>query len=82
MVAGAESLEHRHATAPEHAHLAGLRAGAERQLFVACERRDPDRRSERRLRDREIDGREDVVALADETRIAPHVHLDVDVAGS
>ena len=47
----------------------------------AVERFDRARRPERGLDDRQVDRRVDVVALADETRIAVDAHAHVDVAG-
>ena len=53
----------------------------ELELLLAVERRDRDRRAERGLRDRDADGRVDVVALPDEPLVGPDPHLDVRVAG-
>ena len=64
----------------QHAHLAGLRARLELELDRAVERLDRDGRAERRLHDREVDLREDVVALAHEALVGPDAHRDVDVA--
>ena len=61
LVAAAEALEHRHALAAKHAHLARLRARLELELGVAFERRHGDRRAERRLDDVRSHGRDDVV---------------------
>ena len=56
------------------AHLAGLRARLELELDRAVERLDRDRRAERGLDDREVDLREDVVALAHEALVGPDAH--------
>src|SRR5262245_14461868 len=82
LVAAAEALQHRHALAAQHAHVAWLRAGLERQLDGAVERLDADGRAERRLDDREVDLREDVVALAHEALVGTHAHEHVRVAGA
>src|SRR5439155_4534509 len=80
LVAAPEALEDRQAAPSQHADLARLRARLEGQLRLAFERRDGQRGAERRLGDREVDGRVDVVALAHEARVRPDVDLDVDVA--
>ena len=80
LVAAAEALQHRHAAPAEHAHLAGLRARRELDLDRALERLDAHLRADRGLDDVQVDGREDVVALAHESRIRLDVHADVDVA--
>ena len=63
-------------------HLAGLHAGGKLELDGAVDRLDRHRRAERRLDDRQVDLRVDVVALAHEARIGLDVHEDVDVAGA
>ena len=66
----------------QDAHLAGLRARLELELDVAVERRHVDRCAERGLRHRQVDRREQVVALADEARVGPDVDEHVEVAGA
>src|SRR5215211_7516038 len=79
VVAAAEPLEHGHAPPSQHADLAGLGAGRKLEVFVPPERRHGYARAERRLRDRQVDRREEVVAFADEARVRQYVHLDVEV---
>ncbi len=62
--------------------LAGLRARVEADVDVAVERRDGERRPERRLADGQVDGRHDVVAVADEALVWGDPDEDVDVAGA
>src|SRR5262245_23769267 len=81
MVAAAVAREHGHTLPSQHPHLAGLRARFELELPVAVQRRDADRRPEHRLRERDVDGREDVVALPDEARVRPHPYEHVGVTG-
>ena len=80
MVASPRPVQDRHPAAVEDVHLAGLRARLELELGVSVERRDRDPRAERRLGHRQVDLREDVVALAREARVVLHVDEDVDVA--
>src|SRR5206468_6471367 len=80
MVAAPEALQHRHALAAQHTDFTRLHAGAELELDLAVERLDVHGGAERSLRDREIDLREDVVALAHEPRVGPDAHEHVDVA--
>src|SRR5947207_6845385 len=80
MVAAAESLQHGHPAPAQHPDLAGLRPFRELKLCLPLQRRHRHGRAECRLDDRQVDRREDVVALADETRIGLDPHLDVDVA--
>ena len=68
--------------AAEDVDLARLGAGLELELDRAVERLDRDRRAERGLDDRQVDLREDVVALAHEALVGPDPHADVDVAGA
>src|SRR5262249_47046870 len=82
VIAAAESLQDRHALAPKDPHLAGLHAGRQLERDAAVERLHIYGSTERRLHDREVDLRVDVVALADEARIGSHAHVDVDVAGA
>ena len=58
----------------QDANLARLRSGLELELDVAVEGLDLDRRAEGRLRHRQVDRRDDVVALPNEPRVGPHVH--------
>src|SRR6185312_10005879 len=80
LVAAPEALEDGHAAPAQRDDLAGLRAGGEVQIDVALERRNRKRRAERSLRHRQVDGGEDVVALAHEPWIGQDAHLHVDVA--
>jgi hypothetical protein len=80
VVAAAASLQYRHAPAAQHADLARLRARLELELGVAVERVDGHGGAEGRLRHGEVDGGDDVVAVAHEARVGAHVDLDVDVA--
>ena len=80
MIAAAEALQDRHAAAAQDTSLAGLRAGTELQLGVAVEGRHGERRAERSLRHRQVDGREDVVALAHEPLVAADSDEDVRIA--
>jgi len=77
-----ESLQHGKPAAAEDPHFARLRAGVERDLRLSLERGDLHGRTQCRLRDREVDGRVHVVALADETIVVSDVHLDVRIAGA
>ena len=81
VVAAAGAGEHGHPLPAQDAHVARLRSGLERELALAVERGDGQRRTERRLRERDVDGREDVVALAHEARILAYTHEHVGVAG-
>src|SRR5204862_6468399 len=71
--------EMRLSLAARTAALAGLRPRRELELGLVLERRDRHLRPERRLRHRQVDGREDVVALAHEPGVRPDVDADVDV---
>ena len=82
LVAAATALQHGHAAAAQDDDLARLRPGRQLELLVSVERRDRDGRTERSLRERHVDGRVDVVALAHEPFVGPDVHLDVDIAGA
>src|SRR5712691_4922369 len=82
VVAAPEALQHRHPATRKHANVAGLRARRKLELHRAVERVGRERRAERRFRDRQVDRREDVVALAHEARIWHHVDADVHVAGT
>src|SRR5262245_61458181 len=62
-------------------HLARLRARLEFELRIALERRNRHAGAESRVGHRQVNGREDVVSLANETRIGLHVHEDVRVSG-
>ena len=64
----------------QHTHLARLHAGRQLELDLAVERLDRQRHAERRLHDRQVDLRVDVVSLADEPRIGLHADEDVHVA--
>ena len=83
VVAAAEALQHRHARgraarAPRPAACpARTRARPRRRASATV-----TRRAERGLRDRQVDGREDVVALAHEALVGSDAHVDVDVAGA
>src|SRR5581483_3668031 len=81
-VPAAATLEDRHALAAEDADLAGLRPGLERELDLALQRRHRHRRAERGLRDRQVDGRKEIVALAREPWVGPDAHEHVQVAGT
>src|SRR5262249_8643562 len=72
---------HGHSFAPEHADVAGLRARVEREIDRPAEGVDGDGRTERRLDDREVHLREDVVALAHEAVVLADAHLHVGIAG-
>src|SRR5439155_2562076 len=80
LVAAATSLQDRHAAPAEDADLAGLGAGLELDLELALERRHGLLRAQGGLRDGQVDGREDVVALANEARVGANVHEHVGVA--
>src|SRR5438067_13431405 len=82
MVAAAEALEDRHPLSPQDADLARLGAWVEAQSRVALQRGHRHFGPERRLRDREVDGREDVVALANEPRVGTDAHEHEQVAGA
>src|SRR5439155_25509710 len=82
VVATPEALQHGHSLPMQHDDRSGLRPRVERELGLAVERRQLDGRAERGLRHRQVDSREDVVALPDEARFGPNAHLDVDVAGA
>ena len=79
MVAAAGALQRRHALPAQDAHLARLRTGREVELVVALERRDRQLRAARCLDDRQVDLREDVVAVALEALVAGNADLDVRV---
>ena len=60
---------------------AGLGARGDLDLDVAVEqRRRAQRRAERRQRRRDVEHRDEVVAVADEARVRAHLHDDVEVA--
>src|SRR5512132_4138908 len=82
LVASSEALEDGHPASAQHPDLTGLRALGELELRLAVQGRHGHRRSERRLGDRQIDGREDLVSLTHEARVGLDAHLDVDVAGA
>ena len=82
MVAAAEALQDRHALAAQHPHLARLRPGGEVELLGPVERLDRDLRAEGGLDDRQVDLREDVVALTDEPLVGADADTDVGVAGT
>ena len=81
LVAAAAPLQDGHATAAEDDDLARLRPRRQLELLLPVERRDCERGAERGLRERQVDGRVDVVALAHEALVGTDPHLDVDVAG-
>src|SRR5439155_18608826 len=62
------------------AHLTRLHAGIELELDVTVEGLDGHGRPDRSLHDRQIDLREDVVALAHEALVRTDAHEDVEVA--
>src|SRR5438067_10984342 len=80
MVAPAEPLQHRHPAPTKHAHLTGLHAGLELELDVTVEGLNRHGRAQRGLDDRQIDLREDVVALAHEALVRTDANEDVEVA--
>jgi hypothetical protein len=82
VIAAPEPVQHRHPTPAKQADLTRLRPRAELQLDRPFDRVGLDRRAERSLRDREVDRREDVVALAHEAWIRLHVNADVHVTGA
>ena len=82
LVAAAEALEHGHAAARAGRDLARLRPRLNSSSMSPSSVGTVDRRAERGLRHRQIDRREDVVALAHEARVGPHVHEHVEVAGA
>ena len=79
MVAAAEALEHRHAAPAKTRTSPGCVPGSNFELDCAVERLDRDRRAERRLHDRQVDLREDVVALAHEALVGADVHEHVQI---
>ena len=81
LVAAATPLQDGHATARQDDDLARLRPGRQLELLLPVERRDREGGAERGLREGQVDGRVDVVALAHESLVGTDAHLDVDVAG-
>src|SRR4029453_2192951 len=73
-------MEARHPAPGEDANLAGLPARLQLELELALQRRDDDLPAERRLGHRQVDGREQVVALAHEARVRLHMDEDVEIA--
>src|SRR5439155_5408151 len=80
VVAAPVALQHRHPVSVEDVYLARLRAGLERQLLFALERRHGDGRAERGLRHRQLNRREDIVAVAHEARVRAHVDEHIRIA--
>src|SRR5262249_31420289 len=81
LAAAAEALQSGHAAAGEDARGPRLRPRLELELRLAVERRHLHGRAERGVRHRQVDGAEDVVALAHEPGVGLDPYLDVDVAG-
>ena len=71
----------RHALLTHAQPLPALRARRNAQLRSAIDGRDFDLRAQRRLRDRDRHGDEDVVAFAAKHRVLAHANDDVKVAG-
>src|SRR4051812_6688425 len=80
LVAVTASLQNRHAAAVQDDDLARLRPRRQLELLLPVERRDREGGAERGLREREVDGRVDVVAFAHESLVGADLHLDIDVA--
>src|SRR3954447_8038250 len=81
LVAAAVALQDRHAAPAQDDDLARLRPRRQLELLLPVERRDRERGAERGLRERQVDGRVDVVAFAHESLVGTDLHLDIDVAG-
>src|SRR5206468_2294101 len=81
VVSAPESLEDRHALPAQDSDLARLSACFELELDIAVERGHRRARAERGLGHRQVDGRDDVVAVADEARIGEHPDEDIGVPG-
>src|SRR4051812_41320758 len=81
LVAVTASLQNRHAAAVQDDDLARLRPRRQLELLLPVERRDREGGAERGLRERQVDGRVDVVAFAHESLVGTDLHLDIDVAG-
>src|SRR6185436_3443893 len=80
-VAVAPALEHRHPAPTQNPHVPRLRSRVEVELELAVQRRDGDLAAQRCLGHRQVDRREQVVALADEARVRLDVDEHVQVAG-
>ena len=79
-VAAPSAFEGRHALAAQHVDVARLGAGGNLDLDLAGRAGNRERRAERRLRHRQVDGRVEVVAVALDAGVRGDADLDEEVA--
>ena len=74
-------LDRGHALPAQDLHVARLGAGRNLDLDLAARAGNRERRAERRLRHRQLDGGVEIVSVALDARLRPDADLDEEVAG-